>query len=453
MDSEYLENFSKYYRRLGLNLTIVDREEENHLGSFGNYLKAPVDSGESYQIHEQDDSYFESIDWGNTSGLGAVLGYNGLMCIDLDWVFSPSILNKVLAILGLPEKYDWVIATGSGLGYHIIINSPFPDKENSLLCLPPQFKSIHENLLGVLFREGEEVSSFYVVDKYRNQLEKIDFMWKLHSMLPPSKHKSGYRYRFLNTDIPATKPEFVHCARIFSLFYDLCVYNKDGYILSTSNYSDFRVKKIADPEQKVHFPEQIESEEKDLIMIFDVETNGKLKNFNTPFYDLSQVPDLLQIAWIITDGEKILGSESSWIKNDSLKIKRKIRELTGIKKETLMKIGRPINVVLDLFQKDLSRVKTLVAHNIEFDVKIVKAAFFSQGIPLDLSEKELVCTMKLSFKHKSSIPDFDENKWLKLAELFAKFFPDAEQDFQFHNSVIDAFSTYHIFRKLKELES
>ena len=43
-------------------------------------------------------------------------------------------------------------------------------------------------------------------DKYNGKFEKIEFLWKTHTVLPPSLHMSGKHYEFINCHKPENPP-------------------------------------------------------------------------------------------------------------------------------------------------------------------------------------------------------------------------------------------------------
>ena len=96
--------------------------------------------------------------------------------------------------MGLSEDYEWVSISGSQKGFHIIIRvTKFPNLDT------------------------DEVVSTYSSNKiFINDFEKIELLWKTHVVLPPSKHKSGGYYQFLN-GIPQNSPKIIDLSKIQNL--------------------------------------------------------------------------------------------------------------------------------------------------------------------------------------------------------------------------------------------
>ena len=91
----------------------------------------------------------------------------------------------------------------------------------------------------------------------------------------------------------------------------------------------------------------------------------------------------------------------------------------------------------------------MVAHNINFDEKIVGAEFIRKDIPHQLFQKKIICTIKESTDY-CELPGKYGYKWPNLSELHMKLFGS---DFkEAHNASIDIEITSKCFWKMKELE-
>ncbi len=78
--------------------------------------KKPTVSWDRWQTEKQSIEDIDGMDWTNSTGLGIPLGIDDLRLLDLDGVEDYEILDHFLKDLELPEKYKWVVQSGSGEG-------------------------------------------------------------------------------------------------------------------------------------------------------------------------------------------------------------------------------------------------------------------------------------------------------------------------------------------------
>tara|TARA_B100001750_G_scaffold192090_1_gene162688 strand:- start:806 stop:1435 length:630 start_codon:yes stop_codon:yes gene_type:complete len=193
-------------------------------------------------------------------------------------------------------------------------------------------------------------------------------------------------------------------------------------------------------------------------LFFDTETTGfPLKN-STPFEDSAQ-PHLVQIAAISYDEEfnklesfceivypegLILGKETSWI------IPEAAAKIHRITQGRAVREGKDIHKVISKFNNLLNSSKVLLAHNIDFDLKILKIAYSRLQMDLHLP-KSLFCTMK-STTEICKIPNTrgwgGAYKWPSLSELHLSLF---KKDFEgAHDALVDVEATARCFIELKK---
>jgi DNA polymerase III epsilon subunit-like protein len=473
-------SFAKYYNNLGVNISYVKNDEEIE---FNGYLKSPNDDFLKFTNTKQTVEYLEKIDWCNVSGIGCILGYNDLICIDIDNCFDKLIIDDILRLLKLPSDYHWVISSGSNMGYHILVKLPFPDitvssffkydeyyqacsskieiKDNILLTDQFVLNVLGENYnyirtinfdkdeFNFILNRNSNVVSLNTNNLVSNYIEKIDFLWHKHSLLPPSLHKSGFRYSYIYNDLPVYEPIKINIDDFLIMVAVLC-YEVNNYNKFEANYGSIFLEKDITKFNNLTINDSILKDYKkdDLYIVIDTETNN-LANIKLPFYDSDT--KIIQLAWLITDGKKILIKESSLIKYDNIVIDEYVQKITGIDIELINKVGRPLDKVLDLFLSHLSYVANIIGHNLEYDLHVLKTAFFNIHLPFNILNLKEFCTMKLAYDLKEKIPKYTENKWLKLDELYSKYFKDVQN--KQHNATVDSIMTYRIFKKLQEINT
>lgn len=168
-------------------------------------------------------------------------------------------------------------------------------------------------------------------------------------------------------------------------------------------------------------------------LFFDTETTGLPKNWGAPLENLDNWPRLVQLAWIICDenGDTLL-SEQYIIKPEGFEIPEESSRVHGITTEQALKEGYGIEPILKLFAANIAASDILVAHNINFDEKVMGAEYLRKEIQSELFEKPRVCTMQSSINF-CAIPGPYGYKYPKLSELhimlFGTDFEDAHDAF------------------------
>ena len=173
-------------------------------------------------------------------------------------------------------------------------------------------------------------------------------------------------------------------------------------------------------------------------------------NWKAPIADGNNWPRLVQIAWIIfnENGERIR-SKDYIIKPENFLIPEEASKIHGISTEKAMELGEDLLLVLNDLNNEINNSDILIAHNINFDSKIVGAEMIRKNLTTNLFAKRLVCTME-STTSFCQIPGLYGYKWPKLSELHIKLF---NEDFQeAHNALADIEATAKCFWKLKELK-
>lgn len=117
-------------------------------------------------------------------------------------------------------------------------------------------------------------------------------------------------------------------------------------------------------------------------LAFDSETTGLVNSREPPSHP-SQ-PHLVQLAAIIwdLDADRELSSISLIVKPDGYEIPRGASDVHGITTETARAVGVPLVVALAAFNHLLRATSDHVAHNSDFDVKVLLAAYHRVGRPV-----------------------------------------------------------------------
>ncbi len=185
-----------------------------------------------------------------------------------------------------------------------------------------------------------------------------------------------------------------------------------------------------------------------MYLFFDTETTGLPKNYQAPLDDFLNWPRIVQIAWMLFDEEgNNWGSYCYIIRPDGFIIPEEAAKIHRVTQERAMAEGVPLDEVLIKFLADVQSASYLVAHNIDFDEKIVGSEILRRNFTNHVSASEKICTMKSSVDFCRIPSPRGGYKWPNLTELYTKLFntgfPEA------HDALVDVEACAKCFFELK----
>ena len=193
-----------------------------------------------------------------------------------------------------------------------------------------------------------------------------------------------------------------------------------------------------------------------MYLFFDTETTGVPKDYKAPVTDSNNWPRLVSLAWILANERGgIEEHQESIIIPVGFTIPDQAAQIHGITTERAKKEGIPITTALGRFIYLLQTepIEAIVAHNISFDERIIRAEFHRLGWIDHLEKKERICTMLKSVQHcklEKKPGTTGGYKWPKLQELHKKLF---NQEFEgAHGAAADVLATTRCFFELKRLD-
>jgi DNA polymerase-3 subunit epsilon len=184
-------------------------------------------------------------------------------------------------------------------------------------------------------------------------------------------------------------------------------------------------------------------------LFFDTETTGLPRNYRAPIENLENWPRVVQIAWLTySNSGKLLSENDYIIKPEGFIIPENASKIHGITTKKALIDGNDLSLVLTQFAGDVKKANLVVAHNIDFDEKIIAAEFLRKNINHQLNKKPKICTMRSSTDF-CKIPTFySKYKWPNLRELHTKLF---DHDFEdAHNALADVNACAKCFFELKK---
>lgn len=179
-------------------------------------------------------------------------------------------------------------------------------------------------------------------------------------------------------------------------------------------------------------------------LVFDTETTG-LWNFKAPPTDPSQ-PRLLQLGCQLLDDKlEVAGEFNMVIKPDGWTVPDEAAAIHGISTEYANQYGIPVKDALVIFCRLLHMSKRLVAHNFNFDVRVVEGELVRLDVEqaMIFKARPSYCTMLTSTKI-CNIAGPRGPKWPKLTEAYRHFF--GEELTGAHDAMVDVRACSRIFR-------
>lgn len=164
-----------------------------------------------------------------------------------------------------------------------------------------------------------------------------------------------------------------------------------------------------------------------MYLILDTETTGFPINWKiAPTVDPENWPRIVEIAWsVVNFEEELLVHKSFLIKPENYVIPEASSKVHGITTKLASEEGRPEKEVLEELAFDALYCDFVVAHNIDFDAKVVHAAFLRQKLENGLAAHRKICTMKTTTSFcKIPFENGKGQKWPSLQELHSKLFGD-----------------------------
>lgn len=184
-------------------------------------------------------------------------------------------------------------------------------------------------------------------------------------------------------------------------------------------------------------------------LIFDTETTGMVE-FKRPPEDASQ-PDLIQLGMILVDtADWKPRARCAFLVTlaPGVKIDPAAKAAHGISEEDCARYGVPAQVACSLFNQFCLQADVVVAHNLAFDVSIMKTALHRLGgKPNRLDGRQLVCTKEAS-TDVLKLPGKYGYKWPTLAEAY-RHFTGLELEGA-HDALVDTEACRMVFQALVE---
>ena len=413
---------AEIYKDFGFNISCISKKTNEFNSNSRNFFKTPSHKWNHLFNREQKPSEFDNYDWANAVGIGTFTNWKNLVVLDIDGCSDISFIKKILNILGLPENYEWVIESGSKNGFHIYYRGHYIEECD----------------------DGDVVSTFPPKQEFEKYVDKIEFLWRTHSVLPPSVHGAGNKYSFVNVNFPKKKPVFIDDKIIYNFintfldFEEIVGRGEYGGIIKTfSSKADFINEINENADLTKHFLDEV-------YLIIDIETSGLPVKLQSE----TKYPEIIQISWVLTNKKGVILKKHTFIIDTPFIRTNNNSEFLNIDFDVAKKVKFSLTHALKKLAEDIKICDYIVAHNIEFDIEILGHYFIKNYGLNPFSNKKMICTMK-STVNFCKIPNNYGYKYPKLSELYFKLF--GYQVKNSHNAEVDVLHTLKCFKKLKTL--
>ena len=187
-----------------------------------------------------------------------------------------------------------------------------------------------------------------------------------------------------------------------------------------------------------------------MYLFFDTETTGIPRNYKAPASDFRNWPRLVQLAWLLADEEaNEVATKEYIVQPDGFIIPEDAARIHGITTEFAAQNGVDLKSILTEVIPDIEKATALVAHNMQFDEKILGAEILRVGYPNLLESKERICTMQGATNY-CRLPGKYGYKWPTLQELHMRLFNEPFEGA--HRALTDVRACARCYFELKRLK-
>lgn len=185
-----------------------------------------------------------------------------------------------------------------------------------------------------------------------------------------------------------------------------------------------------------------------MYLFFDTETTGLPKNYQAPLDDFLNWPRLVQLSWSLYDAEgNHWESHNYIIKPVDFVIPEESTKIHRISQEMALKEGVEIEKALKHFMQQVQGATYVLAHNFDFDEKIIGSELLRNGLGNFNIPGQKICTMKSSVNVCCINNGRGGYKWPTLTELHNYLFQEDFSDA--HDAVFDVKACAKCFFELK----
>ncbi|NBR61687.1 3'-5' exonuclease [bacterium] len=185
-----------------------------------------------------------------------------------------------------------------------------------------------------------------------------------------------------------------------------------------------------------------------MLIFIDTETTGLPKKRQDAEIEAHVWPDIVSIAWIVTDDAgTVIRSCYFIVKPKDWIITEDSTRIHKIQHNTASDYGIPLEKVAELLITELVNTSCIVAHNMNFDRNvIVNALKWKLSLNVDTLFNKTFCTMEAG----KTITNLPKNRYPSLSVLYTHLFGSAP-NVLLHNALNDALVCMKVYFKINSL--
>lgn len=186
-----------------------------------------------------------------------------------------------------------------------------------------------------------------------------------------------------------------------------------------------------------------------MYLFVDTETTGLFSKQYKPAAATDGWPRLVELGWALYTEEGVqIGYNHALIKPDGFTIPTSATAIHGITTQEAQEKGIALRPALEWICSVAAEATAIIAHNLAFDYRVLKAEMLHAGVPDAMQNKKHICTMEQTVKY-CAIPGYKGFKYPTLAELHYSIFRQPIEA-QTHRALPDAEICARCFWELRK---
>lgn len=192
------------------------------------------------------------------------------------------------------------------------------------------------------------------------------------------------------------------------------------------------------------------------VLVFDTETTGLPTERNAPITNTHKYPYILQLSYVLYD---TVERHTLAVRDDYVRVAAHVpisassTAIHGIDRAVSEQRGVPIEETLERFRVHVASADILVAHNLQFDERMIEVECLRSQIASPFQQKPFKCTMLANVNvcklpTAASFRGTNNYKWPTLAELHQYCFQTVPVGL--HNALTDVRACLRCFVWLEE---
>ena len=190
-----------------------------------------------------------------------------------------------------------------------------------------------------------------------------------------------------------------------------------------------------------------------MYLIFDTETTGLPKKWDSPISDVNNWPRCVQIAWQLHDDMGVcIDHQAYLICPDGYNIPYDAEKIHGISTALATLKGDSLVGVLEKFNEVISKSKFIVGQNVGFDIKIISCEFYRAQLETNLKDLKVLDTCTEVTANLCKLPGGRGGKYKLPTLTELHYFLFDEKFIEAHNATADVEATARCFLELLRTE-